>query len=203
MANCVLYLRVSRAESQELGTQEGALRAEALRRGWRVVAVESDQVSGDPARRGGRTPPGLGRALAMVERGKASILLVFAADRIVRSALGLLQLVQRVQQLGGRVCSARDGSELDTTTEQGELLLFLQGWFARWELRLTRERTKAGLQRARAAGKLLGRPRRAALDVSEVLRMRAAGASQDEIAKQLRASRWDVRKALASSPIAH
>ena len=195
MPNCVLYLRVSRSESQELGTQEGALRAEATRRGWRVVAVESDQVSGDPARRGGRTPPGLGRALALVERGKASILLVFAADRIVRSALGLLQLVQRVQQLGGRVCSARDGAELDTTTEQGELLLFLQGWFARWGLRLTRERTKAGIERARAAGKRLGRPSRPALDRAEVARLRDSGVSQETIASVLGCTRWDVRKA--------
>jgi len=161
---CVLYLRVSKSDgSQDITTQEGVLRAEAARRCWAVVAVEHDQVSGDPVKRGGRTPPGLARALAAIECRKASILLVFAADRIVRSAIGLLQLVQRVQQLGGRVCSARDGAELDTTTEQGELLLFLQGWFARWELRLTRERTKAGLQRARAAGKRLGRPARSSL----------------------------------------
>jgi DNA invertase Pin-like site-specific DNA recombinase len=128
---CVIYLRCSKADgSQDIETQRLALEAEAKRRGWTVAAIESDLVSGDPARRNGRTPPGLARALDRIERRKASILLVFAADRIVRSAVGLLHFVQRVQAAGGRVCSARDGADLDTTTEQGELLLFLQGWFA-------------------------------------------------------------------------
>ena len=196
MNRAVLYLRVSKSDgSQDLGTQEAALRLEAARRGWDVVGLEHDLVSGDPVRRGGRTPPGLSRALSTIETRRATILLVFAADQIVRSALGLLQLVQRVQQLGGRVCSARDGAELDTTTEQGELLLFLQGWFARWELRLTRERTKAGIERARAAGKRLGRPSRPALDRAEVARLRDSGVSQETIASVLGCTRWDVRKA--------
>lgn len=196
---CVIYLRCSKADgSQDIETQRLALEAEAKRRGWTVAAIESDLVSGDPARRNGRTPPGLARALDRIERRKASILLVFAADRIVRSAVGLLQFVQRVQAAGGRVCSARDGADLDTTTEQGELLLFLQGWFARWELRLTRERTKAGLARARAAGRTLGRPKSEPLDAAQVQRLIDDGLSQNSIAKKLNVSRWDVRKALCN-----
>lgn len=49
MASYEHYLGFSRSVSQALRTQQGAFRTEALRPGGRVVAVESEQVSGDPA----------------------------------------------------------------------------------------------------------------------------------------------------------
>lgn len=98
-----------------------------------------------------RTPPGLSAAIDMLEQRKADTLLIFAADRLVGHALGLLQLVSRVRSAGGAVVRLRDGADLDTTTDQCELLLFPEGWFARLELQLTPERTKAGIERARLA----------------------------------------------------
>lgn len=192
----VIYVRCS-TDEQEPETQKLALRAEAERRGYRIVSELQDRTSGDPARRK-RTPPGLSRAIEMIERRAADVLLIFAADRLVRHPIGLLQLVSRIRSAGGAVASLRDGSDLDTTTEHGELLLFLQGWFARFELKLTRERTRAGIARARAAGKRLGRP---PLDPDQLAAIRELhgqqpGLSQSELGKRLGVSRWHVRKAL-------
>lgn len=45
----------------------------------------------------------------------------------MRSPVSLLQLVGRIQSLGGHVASYRDGADLDTTSEMGELILFIRG----------------------------------------------------------------------------
>lgn len=193
---CILYVRCS-TDEQKPESQRLALRIEANRRGFTVVDECTDLMSGDPARRK-RTPPGLSRAIDLIERHKADVLLIFAADRLVRHPLGLLQLVSRIRAAGGAVVSLKDGADLDTTTEQGELLLFLQGWFARFELRLTRERTRAGIARARAAGKRLGRPPldSSLLDAVRNLHDQEPSLSQTVLAKRLGVSRWHVRKAL-------
>jgi DNA invertase Pin-like site-specific DNA recombinase len=149
-----------------------------------VVAEESDRVSGDPARRKG-DPPGLSRAMEAIERRRADVLAVFAADRLVRSPLGLLQLVARVQAIGGHVASLQDGADLDTTTDVGELFLFLRGWYARMELRLIRARINAGLSRARAEGVTLGRPRGDGPEPEAVAELRAAGLSWRAVAAEL------------------
>jgi DNA invertase Pin-like site-specific DNA recombinase len=99
----VLYARVSPSgELRNPSAQLRTLRSWADERSWQVVAEFSDHVSGDPARRSA-APPGLCGALGMLQRGEADLLLVVALDRLVRSAAGILELVQDVQSWGGRV----------------------------------------------------------------------------------------------------
>jgi len=179
----ILYARVSRDD----GVQNPAVQLHALRdwagvRGWTIVGEEFDRITGDPSRRSG-DPPGLRRALQSVQDKKANLLVVFAADRLVRSPVGLIQLISRVQTLGGHVVSLQDGADLDTSTDAGELFVFLRGWWARMELRLLRARTLAGLARAKAAGKTLGRPAKA--DPTTVFHLRTVGCSWTQIASQL------------------
>lgn len=181
----VVYVRVSKGDRQDVRSQLGALRPWAQSRGWTVVAVERDEVTGDPARRKPGDPPGLRAALRRLEAREADVLAVFAADRLVRSPVGLLQLVARVQALGAHVASYSDGADLDTTSDIGELLVFLRGWYARMELKLIRSRTLAGLERARAAGKTLGRPRESGPTPTTVKRLRDQGLSWAAVAEQL------------------
>ncbi len=194
----VLYARVSRDD----GEQDPAVQLQALQewagvRGWRVVAQESDRITGDPARRNG-DPPGLRKALSRIQCKKADVLAVFAADRLVRSPVGLIQLVSRVQSLGGHVASLQDGADLDTTSDLGELFLFLKGWFARMELRLLRSRTLAGLARAKAKGTKLGRRRNAdAPDPAHVAHLRESGQSWTLVAGQLGCHPSAARRAFA------
>lgn len=155
----VLYARVSTdTGQQDTETQLRLLRELCTARSYVIVAEHTDHVTGDPKRRR-REPPGLAAALRLLQDKRAGVLVIFAADRLVRSPMALLQLVERVQSYGARIVSLQDGRDLDTTTKTGELMTFLLGWFARMALNLTRARTHAGLQRARAQGKQLGRPR--------------------------------------------
>lgn len=173
-----------RAKSQQdPEVQLRALRPWVASRGWSVVAEEVDRISGDPKRRKG-DPPGLARALRAISERRADVLVVFASDRLVRSAVGLLQLVGRVEALGGKVASLEDGADLDTTTDHGELFLFLRGWLARVELRLIRARSQAGVDRARAAGKHIGHPF-VKVDLQAVSERRAQGQGWRTIARAL------------------
>ena len=194
----VLYARVSKADGdQDPAVQLNSLRDLSTARGWRVVEEAVDRVSGDPQRRG-RNPPGLARAIDLLASRRADVLVVFAADRLVRSPLHLLALVGQVQAAGGRVCSLQDGADLDTTTDQGELLLFLRGWVARMELRLTRARTVAGLQKARAAGVRLGRPRALSPDDAKAQALLDAGAGYRALAAGTGCSEHAARAWIAS-----
>jgi DNA invertase Pin-like site-specific DNA recombinase len=191
----VLYARVSKdAGDQDPESQLQALRALSQVRGFRIIAEHDDRITGDIERRKG-DPPGLARALERLQQRKADVLVIFAADRLVRSPVGLLQLLGRIQATGARIVSAQDGADLDTTTDTGELLVFLRGWFARMELRLNRARTSAGLDRARAAGKKLGRPRAPEPCEACVWDRRLLGTVR--IAELLGSTRHRVRRVLA------
>lgn len=124
------------------------------------------------------------------------MLAVFAADHLVRSAAGLLALVARVNAIGGHVASLQDGADLDTTTDAGELLVFVRGWFARLKLRLNRARTLAGLIAARAAGKQLGRPPADLPDPDQVRRLADAGDGARRIRQALGSTEHAARRAL-------
>lgn len=188
----VLYARVSKVEGdQDPETQLNALRQWAAQRGWDVASEHTDRVSGDPARRKG-DPKGLRGALAALRKG--DVLAVFAADRLVRSPMALLQLVVRIQANGAHVASLQDGADLDTTSDTGELLTFLYGWKARMELRLIRSRTLAGLAAAKARGVRLGRPQGSDYDASQARTLRAAGLSWGDIATRLDCSRTTARR---------
>ena len=199
--SCVLYARVSTdTGDQDPESQLRALREFAAQRGYTVLGEYSDRVTGDPARRRG-DPPGLCQALRLLEQRRGGVLVIWAADRLVRSAVGLLQLVGRVQQLGGAVVSLQDGGDLDTTTDTGELLVFLRGWMARMEARIIRERTMAGLARARAEGRKGGRrpiavPTNLELCAAELaIKSRGLEPTLQRIASELGVSMWAVRRA--------
>lgn len=192
----VLYGRVSLATGdQDTETQRLALVALCQARGYQIVEERSDRITGDPERRR-REPPGLTAALTLLEKRRADVLVIFAADRLVRSPIQLLQLCARVQSYGACIVSAQDGADLDTTTHLGELVIFMRGWFARWELKLNRERTKAGLQRARLQGKQLGRREEALPDLQVVAELVKQGKGERKIATALDVPRCRVRKAL-------
>ena len=193
----VLYARVSKEGDQDPEVQLQKLRPWCAARGWAIVAEEADRVTGDPNRRKG-DPPGLRRALQVLAERQAEVLVVFAADRLVRSPVGLLQLLARIEAFGGKVASYQDGADLDTTTDVGELLAFIRGWYARMEMRLIRARTLAGLERARAQGKRLGCPPKE-VDVAAVERLKREGLGWRRIGAQLGLCHMTVKRAYRRS----
>src|ERR1022692_4719837 len=90
------YVRVSTDEQAVSGlglaAQRAAIEAECTRRGWTLVAVHEDALSGKNLDR-----PGMAAALAAVESGAASAIVVAKLDRLSRSLGDFASLMARAQ----------------------------------------------------------------------------------------------------------
>lgn len=149
-----IYARVSTG-SQDTQNQVTVLRQWAKQRGYELVAVYKEEES---AWKAGHQRQ-LARLLQDARRGKFAIVLVWALDRLSREgALAILSLVHRLAAYRVKVISYQE-SWTEAPGELGELLYALTGWVARMESQRRSERTKAGLARAIAQGKRLGRPK--------------------------------------------
>jgi DNA invertase Pin-like site-specific DNA recombinase len=84
-------------------------------------------------------------------------LVVWRLDRLGRSLAHLIDSVKQLQERGVGFRSLQE--QIDTTTSGGKLVFHVFGALAEFERDLIRERTHAGLQAARARGRLFGRPR--------------------------------------------
>ena len=138
------YARVS-TEEQSLDLQINAL----LKIGCQEGHIFSDKVSGAKTDR-----PGLDLCLQRLENGDT--LVVWRLDRLGRSMVHLVVLVEGLRQRGVSFKSICDGA-IDTTTASGELIFNIFSSLAQFERRLIQERTNAGLSAARARGRLGGR----------------------------------------------
>jgi len=138
------YARVS-TNGQELQLQTDAL----LKAGVPKKLIFLDKVSGAKTAR-----PGLDDCLGQLR--EADTLIVWRLDRLGRSVRHLIDLVDQLRQRKIGFKSICDGA-IDTTTASGELIFNVFASLAQFERRLIQERTKAGLESARARGRLGGR----------------------------------------------
>jgi len=138
------YARVSRND-QDLKLQIDAL----LKAGCKKDHIFVDKVSGAKEKR-----VGLEACLAALEEG--DILMVWRLDRLGRSLTHLVDLVTSLFQKKIGFKSLCDG-HIDTTTASGELMFNIFSSLAQFERRLIQERTRAGLEAARARGRKGGR----------------------------------------------
>jgi DNA invertase Pin-like site-specific DNA recombinase len=153
--NATLYLRVSTTE-QNVDNQLPALEAYADSRGWQIVEVYQENES---AWKSGHQKE-LARLLADCRNGRhrVDVVLVWALDRLSREgAAAILNLVNTFKAYGVRVISYQE-SWTEAPGAIGEVLYAIAGWVAKMESERRSERTKAGLARAIASGKRLGRP---------------------------------------------
>lgn len=86
---------------------------------------------------------------------KDDIVVVYKLDRLGRSLKHLLEVVAQLNEKKVGIQSINDA--IDTTTPQGRLFFNISACFAEFERDLIRERTKAGLEAARARGRKGGR----------------------------------------------
>jgi DNA invertase Pin-like site-specific DNA recombinase len=174
-----LYCRVSTTD-QNAAMQEAELRAYAARRGWEVVKVYKDVISGTREVR-----PGLDELMAECRKGKADAVLVWKFDRFARGLRHLVTGLDTFRKLGINFISATEG--IDTSTPGGELVFGIIGAIAQFERGLMSERVKAGLQQATRNGKKLGRRPIRTLSPAEITRVRADRASGKFSLRQLAA----------------
>jgi len=149
-----IYVRVS-TDKQTIENQVTALRQIAERRGWEVVEQYHDAgISGAKGREG---RPGLDQMLKDASKRKFDVIMAWAIDRLGRSLIDLLGTIQTLEACG--VDLYLDQQAIDTTTPAGRLMFQVTGAFAEFERSMIRQRVHAGLKRAVAQGKQLGRPR--------------------------------------------
>ena len=148
-----IYLRVS-TSGQTVENQRRELEQVAERRGWSVVEVYQDE--GISGAKGRDKRPGFDRMLKDVSRRKFDVVMAWAIDRLGRSLIDLLDTIAHLQAVGADLYL--DQQNIDTTTPAGKLLFQITGAFAEFERSMIRQRVNAGLARARAQGKRLGRP---------------------------------------------
>jgi len=149
-----IYVRVS-TDKQTIENQVRELRQIAERRGWQVVEEYHDAGISGAKGRDGR--PGLDQMLNDARRRKFDVVMAWAIDRLGRSLVDLLGTIQVLEACG--VDLYLDQQSIDTTTPAGRLMFKITGAFAEFERSMIRQRVRAGLKRAIAQGKRLGRPK--------------------------------------------
>lgn len=149
-----LYARVSTDKSQTVETQLRQLHEVATRLGWIIVAVHTDEgISGAHGR---DKRPGLDALLKQVMRKEIDMVAAWSVDRLGRSLQHLVGVLSDLQARNVGLYLHVQG--LDTTTPSGRAMYQMLGVFAEFEREMIRERVLAGIERARARGKRLGRP---------------------------------------------
>jgi len=149
-----LYLRVS-TDGQTTTNQQAELENVARRSGWEVVEVYRDHgISGAKGRTG---RPAFDRLCKDATRRKFDLIAAWSVDRLGRSLQDLVHFLNEVRALGIDLYLHQQA--VDTTTPAGKALFQMMGVFAEFERAMIQERVKAGLKRAVAQGKRLGRPK--------------------------------------------
>src|SRR5437868_14812344 len=142
------YARVSTQE-QTLNLQKDALEKIGCSK------IFTDTISTAKPER-----PGLTEALEYVREGDT--LVVWRLDRLGRS---LKHLIETITKLNNRKVGFKSITEnIDTTTSGGKLVFHIFGALAEFERDIIKDRTNAGLNAARARGRLGGRPKAKTLD---------------------------------------
>jgi DNA invertase Pin-like site-specific DNA recombinase len=154
-------------EPQNPQNQLMRLMAYSNERGWDIAGQYVDKALGADANR-----PQLRQMLNDARARRLGLVLTTKIDRIARSSLDLKQIVAELEGRGIKFeCTDQPFS---TNTPIGKLLFGILGEIAEFERSLIVERTKAGLDRARAQGKQLGRPLKR-VDMQRARGLRAQG----------------------------
>jgi DNA invertase Pin-like site-specific DNA recombinase len=186
--NAALYFRVSTTD-QDTESQGREVRAFVATRSWTVVETYEDLgVSGARASR-----PALDQLRKDAWHGRFDVVVVWDLSRIARSTLNALKLLQEFEQMKVRLVAVKQ--TFDTDTPLGKAFFTLAAMFAELERSILIERVRAGMARARAEGKRIGRPERR-VDLARLARLRAEGRSIRQIGRDLAVPSSTVAKRL-------
>ena len=138
------YMRVSTAE-QNLDLQEDELKKAGCNK------IFSDKISGSLSK---AERPGLKEAITYLREGDE--LVVYKLDRLGRSLKELISIITELSDK--KINFSCITQNLDTSTSSGKLIFHVFAAIAEFERELIKERTKSGLESARARGRIGGRP---------------------------------------------
>ena len=183
MGSTVAYARVSTGQ-QDYQSQVDRLTAAG------ATKVFSEKRSGLD---GGR--PELAECMRYLREGDT--LIVTKLDRLARSTADLYKIVTELSEKGVGFRVLDDGA-VDTTTRTGKLVMGILALIAEFETEIRRERQMEGIARAKAEGRMGGRPK-LVNDAIEgrVRELRKSGTSIRKIAAEIGFSKATVQKLLA------
>ncbi len=180
MKRVAIYARVS-TNGQTVTNQLRELRQVAKRQRWKVVGDFIERgVSGAKGR---AQRPQFDKLCQAATRREIDLIMSWSVDRLGRSLQHLVTFLGEIHAKGVDLYLHQQG--VDTSTPAGKALFQMCGVFAEFERSMIQERVKAGLARARAQGKTLGRPRVAASIERKVRTHRTRGMGIKAIARKL------------------
>ncbi|CAE6816039.1 Tn3 family transposase ISYps3 [Paraburkholderia domus] len=186
MSRVFAYCRVSTADQSTENQRREIESAGFAIDGRRVI---EEAISGSVA---ANERPGFTKLIDRLEAG--DVLIVTKLDRLGRNAMDVRATVEQLESVGVRVhCLALGG--VDLTSSAGRMTMQVISAVAEFERDLLIERTQSGLRRAKAEGKIFGRP--AALSVEQreaVLQLLASGVSVASVAKEFSTSRQTIMR---------
>lgn len=184
MSRTFLYARVSTADQT---TDNQVLEVGAAGFVVQEQRVITETISGSTC---AAERPEFQKLLERIEAG--DVLLVTKLDRLGRNAMDVRSTVELLASRGIRVhCLALGG--VDLTSAAGKMTMQVLGAVAEFERDLLIERTQAGLARAKAEGKKLGRPV-ATGTAAAVQKAKATGSTQSAVAQELGISLATVKR---------
>ena len=187
-----IYTRVSTLD-QNVSNQFLELRDHCSKMGWEIVKEYSDEgLSGTLSR---EKRPALNALIKDAYRKRFDSVVCWDISRIGRSMKELVLFLSDMKDKGVGICSVRQG--FDTSTSMGEIMYQFVGILSSWEREMIRERTLAGLERAKSEGKTLGR-RKVTNDTmtAKILELRTAKKTIRQIASEVGVSRGTVNNVL-------
>jgi len=177
MKRCVIYSRVS-TSNQEVENQIKLLKEIAERKGYQLVDVISDVMSGAKGRQDRK---GFDKLIKGSIKKEWDSVIVWSVDRLGRSLKDLVSFLDEINSVGCDLYIHQSG--LDTSTPSGKMMFQMIGVFAEFERSMISERVKLGLART---DKKLGRPTNMNTGMIESVKfMRGKGVGIKKIASDL------------------
>lgn len=194
MATAVAYIRVS-SRAQDHSTQRSAIERAAAARGDVISEWYAEKRSAKTMDRAE-----LRRLLAAARAGRLRgiRLYLFRLDRLTRTGIAdTLTTLEDLRGHGVEVVSVGDGFDLDGP--QAEIIIAVMAWAAKMERLAIGERISAARERIEAEGGRWGRPSRVDRATRErAAKLKAAGKTIREIARDLKVPRSTIARALAT-----
>ena len=185
-----LYARVS-TDDQDCSMQIDALRSYAVARNWSIAREYRESASGATIKKRPEFRAMMERALAR----ELDAVLVWKLDRFGRSLPDCISSLEQLESAGVLFIATSQGLSTEENNPASRFMLQILAAAAEFERSLIRERTKLGVERARAQGKQIGRPRRV-FDREKMRRLLKAGHSARKVAKILGVGEGTIRRAM-------
>ncbi len=191
---CVIYSRVS-TEEQTTDNQLRQLREYANRQSWNIIEEIQDVASGGKS---AEERQGLKKVFTMARQRKFDVLLFWSLDRFSRE--GSRKTLEYLTKLDDYRVKWHSYTEeyISSLGIFSDAIISLMACLAKQERIRISERTKAGLARVKAKGKILGRPTDVIADTEQIRELRRSGHSLSEISRITGVSKTRVHRLLSA-----